>query len=242
MDQKIAVISGANRGLGLATSEALANQGYLVVMLGREKDKIERAAAHLKEMQLNVIPYQVDITKDDQVKKLKETLANQFDHIDVLINNAGIILERLDDNFNASLSVMDEDINLIRQTFETNTLGSLRLCQALMPLLKKSKSGRIVNVSSGMGQLSAMDGYWPGYRMSKTALNALTRILHSELREENSPIKINSICPGWVKTDMGGPKATRTIAEGIKGIVWAATLPDSGPSGGFFRDGEPIPW
>jgi NAD(P)-dependent dehydrogenase (short-subunit alcohol dehydrogenase family) len=121
---------------------------------------------------------------------------------------------------------------------ETNTLGVVQVCQTLIPLM--DGRGRVVNVSSGMGQLSEMNGCCPGYRLSKTALNAVTRILADELRETG--LKVNSVCPGWVRTEMGGPEATLSVEEGARGIVWAATLPDDGPSGGFFRRGEPIAW
>ena len=126
----------------------------------------------------------------------------------------------------------------MRRTFETNTLGPLMVSQALIPLMQGS--GRVVNVSSGMGQLAEMNGGYPGYRLSKAALNALTRILADEL--EDTSVKVNSVCPGWVKTDMGGPDAPRTPEQGVQTIVWLATLPDDGPTGGFFRDKQPIPW
>jgi len=129
-------------------------------------------------------------------------------------------------------------MNDIRTSLETNTFGALRVSQTLVPLMKGR--GRVVNISSGMGQLSEMNGGWPGYRLSKTALNAITRILADELKD--TQVKVNSICPGWVKTDMGGANAERSVEQGAETIVWAATLPDDGPSGGFFRDKQAIAW
>ena len=133
---------------------------------------------------------------------------------------------------------MRSDPAIVRRTFETNTLGPLMVSQALIPLMQGS--GRVVNVSSGMGQLAEMNGGYPGYRLSKAALNALTRILADELK--GTGVKVNSVCPGWVRTDMGGADAPRTPKQGAETIVWLATLPDDGPTGGFFRDKQPIPW
>ena len=128
----------------------------------------------------------------------------------------------------------------LRRALETNTLGPYQLMQKFAPMMKKAGYGRIVNLSSGMGQLEEMNGGYPGYRISKTALNALTRIFAEELL--NTGVLVNSVCPGWVKTEMGGPNADRDVEEGADTIVWLATLPDDGPTGGFFRDREPIDW
>lgn len=239
---QIAVVTGANRGLGWGVSEALAKQGFMVVMLGRDKEKIQIAAERLIKQNLRVLPYQVDVTNEEQIKNLVKKCSQMFGVVDVLVNNAGVLFEKKDSGFKAGVSIMTADIETVRRTLEVNTLGPLRLCQYMLPLLKKSKQGRIVNVSSQMGSLTEMGGEWPGYRISKAALNAVTCILHAELQAENSNIKVNSVSPGWVRTDMGGPGATRSLEEGVKGIVWAATLPDDGPSGGFYRDGKPLPW
>jgi NAD(P)-dependent dehydrogenase (short-subunit alcohol dehydrogenase family) len=156
--------------------------------------------------------------------------------LDCLVNNAGIFPDP--EPGSPGTSIFDADLDTIRRGLETNALGAIRVCQALIPLMKGR--GRVVNVSSGMGQLSEMNGCCPAYRLSKTALNAVTRILADELR--GTGVKVNSVCPGWVRTEMGGPDATLTVEEGARGIVWAATLPEDGPSGGFFRHGEPIAW
>ncbi len=155
--------------------------------------------------------------------------------VDVLVNNAGVIAE----SGESSRDALSVSADLLRTAFESNTLGAYRTIQALAPGMRERSYGRIVNVSSGMGQLSDMNGGHPAYRLSKTALNALTRIFAQEL---GPSVLVNSVCPGWVKTDMGGPGATLEIEEGVQTIVWAATLPDDGPTGGFFRNKQPIPW
>lgn len=238
--EKVAVVTGANRGLGLGTSKALAAQGYNVVMVGRNEDKIKQAADSLAQEGRSVEAFVADVTDDRAVKELGSHIENKFGHLDVLINNAGVVIEgKVDDPEFPSFTRVPADT--ILQTININTIGPIRLIQELMPLLKQSTAARIVNVSSGMGQLSEMDKGFPGYRLSKTALNAVTAAINAEL-ERVPNIKINSVCPGWVRTDMGGPNATRAIEEGISGIVWAATLPDDGPSGGFFRDGKTLDW
>jgi NAD(P)-dependent dehydrogenase (short-subunit alcohol dehydrogenase family) len=157
--------------------------------------------------------------------------------LEILVNNAGILIDPLDP---AAGSVFHTKVDTLRRTYETNVYGPLQLCQALIPLMQVRGYGRVVNISSGMGQLSEMNGGYPGYRLSKTALNALTRIFADELKGTN--ILVNSVCPGWVRTDMGGPKASRSVEEGVYTIVWLATLPSGSPTGQFFRDRQPIPW
>jgi NAD(P)-dependent dehydrogenase (short-subunit alcohol dehydrogenase family) len=152
--------------------------------------------------------------------------------LDVLVNNAGIL-------YDTWQRALDADLAVVRKVFDTNTLGAWRVSQAFLPLLRRSRHGRIVNVSSGAGAFASMDGHAPAYSISKVALNALTCMLAAELRPAG--ILVNAVCPGWVETDMGGAGG-RPVAEGAAGIVWAATLPDNGPSGGFFRDGKPIEW
>ena len=166
------------------------------------------------------------------------TWNGKYSRLDVLVNNAGVFLDPMPPEDPSASSVFRADIATVRYSMETNAYGPLRLCQALIPLMRGR--GRVVNVSSGMGQLSEMNGCCPGYRFSKAAINVLTRILADELRDTR--IKVNSVCPGWVRTEMGGPNADRSVEEGADTIVWLATLPDDGPSGGFFRDRKPIPW
>jgi NAD(P)-dependent dehydrogenase (short-subunit alcohol dehydrogenase family) len=157
--------------------------------------------------------------------------------IDVLVNNAGVFLEKTATGESSALDVRPETV---MATLRTNLIGPLALIQAVVPAMRKQAYGRIVNLSSGLGQLSEMGGSFAGYRMSKTALNALTRTMAAELSED--PIKINAMCSGWVRTDMGGPEATRTVEQGAETAVWLAMLEEDGPTGGFFRDKAPIAW
>ncbi len=232
--QKIAVVTGANRGLGLEISRQLAVRGVHVVMTARDPHKGMAASEGLHRQGLSVAFLPLDVTVQESVDTLARALEQRFDGLDILVNNAGILPE------GRGAQALTLDLGVFRQAFETNTLGPLRLCQALVPLMKKRGGGRIVNVSSGLGQLAEMGAGTPAYRVSKTALNALTRILAAELAGEG--IKVNAACPGWVRTDMGGPNATRSVEEGADTPVWLALLPDDGPTGGFFRDRQPIPW
>jgi len=234
----IAVVTGANRGLGLETCRQLARRGISVILTSRARDRGEAAAAQLRSEGLEVRFQVLDVTDASAVRALSTYLQSEFGRLDILVNNAGIFTDPYDPADPAPASVFNADLDTIRRALETNTFGALRLAQALIPLM--NRRGNVVNVSSGMGQLSDMNGCCPGYRLSKTALNAVTRILADELRD--TAIKVNSVCPGWVKTDMGGAGAERSVQEGAAGIVWAACLPVDGPSGGFFRDGKPIPW
>lgn len=232
----IAVVTGAYRGLGLETCRQLAERGYRVVLTARREAEGRAAADGLARRGLDVRFHALDVTDADSVRRLADQLRAEHGRIECLVNNAGIFPDP--EPGGEAASVFRADLDTVRRGFETNTLGPLLLCQALIPLM--AGRGRVVNVSSGMGQLSDMNGCCPGYRLSKTALNALTRILADELQDTG--IKVNSVCPGWVRTEMGGADATLSVEEGARGIVWAATLPDDGPSGGFFRHGEPIPW
>jgi len=232
---KIAVVTGANRGLGLETCRQLARLGLRVVLTSRDPAKGQAAAEALQGEGLDVRHQTLDVTRAEDARRLDDYITAEFGRLDVLVNNAGVFLDPYNPPGN---SVLDADLDTVRRTLETNLYGTLQITQSLLPLM--GGTGRVVNVSSGMGQLSEMNGCCPGYRFSKVGLNALTRILADELRD--SRIKINSVCPGWVRTDMGGPGADRSVEQGVDTIVWLATLPDSGPSGGFFRDRQPIPW
>ncbi|NQV15470.1 SDR family NAD(P)-dependent oxidoreductase [bacterium] len=238
MYKKVAVVTGANRGLGYALTKALAEDDYKVFMVGRNKIEVDNASAKLQEAGLNVEGFEADVSKARHVTALSSYVQSQSDHLDILINNAGVIIEP--GGLDSQVTCFTINPELVEQAFSINTVGALRLVQAFYDLLKKARQPRIVNVSSGMGTLNKIEGGWPAYRMSKAAMNALTGILAVEL--EGTRIKVNSVDPGWVRTDMGGPNAPRSIEEGIKGILWAAKLPADGPSGGFFKDEEPIPW
>lgn len=234
----VAVVTGANRGLGLETCRQLAKRGYSVVLTSRDPDKGKAAVEHLRQEGLQIDYHVLDVTSAASLAQLERDIEHDYGRLDVLVNNAGVFLDSIGSDDPAQDSVFDADLDAIRESMETNVYGPLRLCQALIPLMHGR--GRVVNLSSGMGQLSDMNGCCPGYRLSKTALNALTRIFADELK--STQIKVNSVCPGWVRTDMGGPGATLSVEQGVETIVWLATLPDDGPSGGFFRNKQSIPW
>ncbi len=238
--KKIAVVTGANRGIGFELCRQLAKKSFKVILTARDPAKGEVAAKKLSAEGLDVGFQCLDVTSEESIQRFVSGM-NQMGRLDVLINNAGALLDPpRHPPDTAGASIMNAKLDLIRQSLETNTLGVLRLTQLLVPLMLKNKYGRIVNISSGMGQLSDMEGGWPGYRISKTALNAVTKIFAEELRGTN--ILVNSVCPGWVKTDMGGSNAERTPEVAAGPILFLAMLPDAGPTGGFFRDREPIAW
>jgi NAD(P)-dependent dehydrogenase (short-subunit alcohol dehydrogenase family) len=238
-EAKIALVTGANRGLGLETCRQLAGQGVRVILTCRDEAKGEAAAQGLREAGGDVRFHLLNVTDEASIAALADYVVKEFGRVDILVNNAGIFPDPFPGRDPGSNSIFDTPLETIRTAMETNTLAPLRMCQTFIPLMKGS--GRVVNVSSGMGQLSEMNGCCPGYRLSKTSVNAMTRIFAEELGAA-SGVKINACCPGWVRTDMGGANADRSLAEGVKGIVMLALLADDGPSGGFFRDGKPIPW
>jgi NAD(P)-dependent dehydrogenase (short-subunit alcohol dehydrogenase family) len=234
----VAVVTGANRGLGLETCRQLAQLGIQVVLASRSEDKGRAAVEQLKNAGSEVRFHALDVTDPASVTALADFVEQTYRQLDILVNCAGVFSDPYDPSHPHVSSIFNADIGTIRTSLETNTYGALRVAQSLIPLMEGE--GNVVNVSSGMGQLSDMNGCCPAYRLSKVALNAVTRILADELKD--TKIKINSVCPGWVRTDMGGPNAELSVEQGAKGIVWAACLREDGPSGGFFRHGKPIPW
>ena len=236
----VAVVTGANRGLGLETARQLAKLDIRVILTSRNAGKGEMALEKLLAEGLDVLLQPLDVTAENSIADLGAFIHSRCGRVDILVNNAGIFLDRHGAEDATAASVFTASLQTLTATLKTNLYGPLLLAQELAPLMKQQRYGRIVNLSSGMGQLSEMEGRSPAYRISKTALNALTRILAAETQGYN--ILVNSVCPGWVRTEMGGPNAERPVEEGATGIVWAATLPDDGPSGGVFRDGQPIPW
>ncbi len=220
-----AAVTGANRGIGLEVARQLAGDGFRVIAGSRDLDSGARAVERLGGA---VEARQLDVADPDSVA----AFAAGLDELDVLVNNAAGF-------YDTWQSGVDADLDVARDAFETNVLGAWRVTQAVLPLLRRSPSARIVNVSSGAGALTEMGGGSPAYRVSKTALNALTRILSSELRGDG--ILVNSVCPGWVATDMGGPGG-RPVEQGAASVMWAVRIPDDGPTGGFFRDGRQIDW
>ncbi|TVR60179.1 MAG: SDR family oxidoreductase [Candidatus Competibacteraceae bacterium] len=236
----VAVVTGANRGLGLETVRQLARRDIRVILTSRNAGKGALALETLRAEGLDVLFQPLDVTAESSIAELGTFIHSRCGRVDILVNNAGVFLDRHGSADASATSVLTASLETLTATLKTNLYGPILLAQELVPLMKQQRYGRIVNVSSGMGQLSEMEGRSPAYRISKTALNALTRILAAETQGYN--ILVNSICPGWVRTEMGGHNAERTVEEGVTGIVWASTLPDDGPSGGVFRDGLPIPW
>src|SRR5437588_4866011 len=230
---KTALVTGGNRGIGFEVCRQLAARGFPVLLTARDAEKSRAAAAKLKSVG-RVEPVVLDVANASSIEKAVADVSSRYDWLDVLINNAGI-------NYDTWETVENAEIDgTVIETIRTNLLGPWRMCQAFLPLLRKSRAGRIVNVSSESGSLANMGAGPPAYQITKAALNALTRTLAGELR--GTSILVNAVCPGWVATDMGGANAPRAVDEGAAGIVWAATLPDGGPTGGFFRDGKPLPW
>jgi NAD(P)-dependent dehydrogenase (short-subunit alcohol dehydrogenase family) len=230
IDAPVAVVSGGNRGLGLETCRQLAARGFAVVLGSRDQRKGERAAADLEPGR--VLPRQLDVSDADSVRRLADDVERELGRADVLVNNAATL-------YDTWARGVDTDLAEVHEAMETNLFGAWRVTQAFLPLLRRSDHARIVNVSSEGGSLASMGGGTPAYSVGKAALNALTRVLAAELRGDR--ILVNSVCPGWTATDMGGPGG-RPVEQGAASVVWAAVLPDDGPSGGFFRDGRPLPW
>jgi Dehydrogenases with different specificities (related to short-chain alcohol dehydrogenases) len=227
----VALVTGGNRGIGFAVCRQLGQLEYEVLLGARDLAKGEEAAGTLRGEGLDVTALQLDTTTEEDIARLGE-----LERVDALVNNAAIAPDRAHPDTSAQYVPAE----LVRLGFEVNTLGPYRVCQQIVPIMRRQGYGRIVNISSGMAQLTEMNGQSPGYRLSKTALNALTRILADELEGMN--ILVNSVDPGWVKTDMGGRAAPLTPAQGAETIVWAATLPDVGPTGGFFKEKRQIAW
>lgn len=229
---RTALVTGANRGIGLEVCKQLAQLGYRVLLTSRDAAKGAAAAASLQTAG-EVHFHPLEVTDPASIAQLHATVVRLYGTLDVLINNAAILLDDAQVIWQVSPAVF-------RTTFETNLIGPLALCQTFVPLMRAQGYGRVVNVSSEMGQWAYLDGGTPAYSLSKTALNGLTLMLAHQLRGTN--VLVNAVCPGWVRTDMGGPNATRSVAEGADSIVWLATLPDNGPQGGFFQNREPLEW
>ncbi|MFJ8798063.1 SDR family NAD(P)-dependent oxidoreductase [Streptomyces sp. NPDC102487] len=222
----IALVTGANRGIGREVARRLAAEGHTVYLTARSAKGAADTAAAIGGR--DVQPLRLDVTSDDDVT----AAARDIGALDVLINNAAITY----DTWQRAVSA---DLDVVREAAETNLYGPWRLTRALLPQLRASAHPRVVNVSSEAASLTSMGGGTPAYAASKVALNALTRMFAAELRSDG--ILVNAVCPGWVATDMGGAGG-RPVEEGAAGVLWAAALPDDGPTGGFFRDGRPLPW
>jgi len=223
-DRPVALVSGANRGIGREIARRMAEDGYLVLAGSRAPARVEETES--------IVEIELDVSSDASVDAAQRRIESAIGRLDALVNNAGI--------FGGHESVEGYDLERAHKVLETNLFGAWRLSRASLPLLRRGGHGRIVNVSSGAGQLSDMNGGNAAYRVSKAGMNALTRILAED--ERSHGILANSTCPGWVRTDMGGQGAPRSVEEGADTAVWLATLDDEGPTGGFFRNREPIPW
>jgi NAD(P)-dependent dehydrogenase (short-subunit alcohol dehydrogenase family) len=223
--RRVALVTGANRGVGLEVCRQLARRGWRVFLGSRDYDKGEAAARRLDG---DVSAVALDVNDPDAPSRLAAAIGP----VDVLINNAGV-------HYDTWETALAADWRIIREAFETNVFGAWRMAQAFTPEMRARRWGRVVNVSSGAGSLASMGAGTPAYATSKAALNALTRVLAGELA--GSGVLVNAVCPGWVMTDMGGAGG-RPVEEGAKSVLWAVDLPDDGPTGGFFRDGRPLPW
>ena len=229
----VALVTGANRGIGREVARQLAAKGFEVIASARDDGKARQAAQELAAADgAAVSPLTLDVASAESIASAAEQLYRRPGRLDVLVNNAGV-------GTDWGVSGTAPDFDAIAGALQTNFYGAYRLTVALLDLLRASEHPRVVNVSSGMGGVAEMGGWSPGYRISKASLNAMTRILSTELKEEG--VLVNSACPGFVDTDMGGQfGAQKPVEDGAAGIVWLATLPDDGPTGGFFRDGKPI--
>jgi NAD(P)-dependent dehydrogenase (short-subunit alcohol dehydrogenase family) len=229
----VALVTGANRGIGREVARQLAERGYEVLLSARDPEKARLAVEEVAQQTGGrVHPLELDVADADSIAAAAARVHEQPGRLDVLVNNAGI-------GADFGVAGTEPDFDAIAETLRTNFYGAYRLTIAVLDLLRASAHPRIVNVSSGMGGVAEMGGWSPGYRVSKAALNAMTRILSAELRDAG--FLVNSACPGFVNTDMGGQfGAKKPVDEGAAGIVWLATLPDDGPTGGFFRDGSPV--
>jgi NAD(P)-dependent dehydrogenase (short-subunit alcohol dehydrogenase family) len=228
----IIVVTGGNRGIGYEICRQLGGRGVQVVLTARKSEAGERAVKKLAVQNVSARFYPLNVTEPESVAALRDFLERTFGHLDVLINNAGIIMDE-------DASGLEVKLSTVRATLETNTLAPLHLAQTLAPLLKRGRAARIVNMSSGMGALSDMEGGYAAYRISKAALNAVTGILAAELR---GAVAVNSMCPGWVKTDMGGANAERDVSQGADTAVWLALDASQDLTGKFVRDHKVIPW
>ena len=231
---RLALVTGANRGLGFETTRQLLARGLNVVLAGRDTDALARALRRLGRVaEERAMTVRMDVTEPGSIASAHRAVAERFGAVDILVNNAAVVLFESDD-------VLSIPSDAYRRTFDTNLFGAIEVSRVFVPEMAQAGYGRVVNVSSGAGQLARMSDYAPAYSMSKAALNAFTRILAYTYR--GSGVLVNAVDPGWVRTDMGGPSAPRSAQEGADTIVWLATLPDAGPSGAFFRDRHAIDW
>lgn len=229
----IALVTGANRGIGFEVTRQLAvDHGHTVFLGSRDPDRGRAAASRIVANGIDVVAIRLDVTDPTTIRSAAAEIARRSGRLDVLVNNAAV-------DYDTDQRAVTADLDRVRADLEINVFGAWATLEAVLPLLRRSDHPRVVNVSSGAGALTEMGGGTPAYSLSKAGLNVLTRKWAAEL--SRSGVLVNSVCPGWVATDMGGAGG-RPVADGAAGIVWAATLDDDGPTGGFFRDGRPIDW
>lgn len=237
--KRVALVTGANRGIGREIARQLASGGLQVLVGSRDERKGRQTIDELQKEGLTADLCVLDVNEAQSVQQVMARVEKDYGRLDVLVNNAGIILDR-------GISVLDVEESVMKETFETNFFGALRLIQAAIPLMKANRYGRIVNLSSGLGAFEILQGMLglkgssSAYRISKTMLNALTCLVAQEVAEFG--IKANAVCPGRVQTDMGGADAPQTVAQGADTAVWLATVGEEGPNGGYFRDRQRIDW
>jgi len=231
--RKVALVTGANRGIGLEVSRQLAAKGIQIVLTGRDRDLTESAAAELRQEDFDVSAAVIDVSDEESVRRCARTVRDRVGSIDILVNNAAVLIAE-------NTSVLETTVEEFSRTFDVNLFGVVSVCRAFVPAMVANGYGRIVNVSSAAGQLSSMSTYAPAYSISKAALNAFTVQLAAEVK--GTGVLVNSVNPGWVRTRMGGTGAPRSVVQGADTIVWAATLPANGPTGGFFSDRRRTEW
>ena len=229
---RVALVTGANQGIGLATVELLLKEGITVILSARDETSGLKALEKFNAYD-NCYFHQLDITDKKSIESAKLYVETKFGRLDILINNAAI-------NYDTWHSALNADLDEIERTLDANLMGAWRVSQAFIPLMQKNSYGRVVNVSSGAGSVASQNGNTPGYSISKLALNGLTLQLANEVNKDD--ILVNSVCPGWVRTKMGGMSATRSPLEGAETVVWAALLEDNTMTGKFFRDKHVISW
>ena len=229
---RVALVTGANRGIGFEVCRVLGRHGAKVVLASRDSEKGRKAASILQSEGLDVVCRELDITSQDSVAELAAWAEATYGKLDVLVNNAGIMPNKK--------TVLEATLDEAESMWQVNTLGAWRTSLALLPLMQRNAWGRIVNVSSEAGSMQRMTGVAVAYRVSKAALNAFTRCLAAQVRMDG--VLVNAVCPGWVRTEMGGADAARSVEEGAASVMWAVTLDDDGPSGGYYQDGKPLPW
>jgi len=232
-ERRIALVTGGNRGIGLEICRQLAKAGIRVLLGSRDAAKGVAAEKEMLAAGLGVEARELDVADDESIKQCMSWIRSDLGRLDILVNNAGIMVEENDAD-------PEQEIKIVRDTMQTNVYGPLLLSRLAIPIMKSRRYGRIVNLSSGMGSLADMGAGYIAYRMSKAGINVVTRVLAAET--QGMGILVNSVDPGWVQTDMGGRGASRTVYKGAETPIWLATVPEGGPTGGFFRDRKAVPW